>query len=78
MQALCGCMRGRHRREGPSTELEPRLAAVNRALNYFNFTFSKKVYYYYKRRRLNFFDDEITFARKFQYTCQIKIDEISA
>ena len=67
----------------PPAGLESRLAAVNRALNYFSLTFSRKVYVQitcYKSRRLsslNFPDDEITFARKFQYRGQIKIDEIS-
>ena len=45
--------------------------AVNSALNYFNFTFSRKVYVQitcYKSRRLssfNFLEDEVTFTHKF-------------
>ena len=65
--------------------LESKLAAVNRALNYFNFTFSRKVFQSvqfkcYKSQSLsslNYLDDGITFARKFQYLRQIKNAEIS-
>ena len=59
------------------------LAAVNGALNYFKFTFSRKVYVQitcYKGQRVSskkFLDDEITFTRKFQYLRQIKNGKIS-
>ena len=69
----------------PPVGLEPWLTAVNRALHYFNFTFSQKIYVQitcYKGRilfSLNVLDDEIDELSLviFQYTCEIKIDEIS-
>ena len=72
--------------KAPPAELEPRFAAVSRALNYLNFTFSRQVYVqimstFSKSRRLsslNFLKDKITFARKLQYTCEIKVDKITS
>ena len=62
----------------PPAGLEPRLASVIRIILILHFLEKYTSKLHAKSRRLsslNFLDDEIIFARKFQYTCAIKIDE---
>ena len=77
-------MIGCHRRQGRPPRDSRLQNIINRTLNYFNFTLSRKVHVQitcYENRRLsslNFLHDEITSAHEFQYICELEIDEISS